>query len=107
MYPTEPARELSQYFVSDPELIPKIKTALRKANGGPQDPSLNPPTGKPPVWRIPTLKRRCFMLIVSPKKVVGWGGGNQNVEGNLLTFGYLMLGDSFGYLYFRLFNGHP
>ena len=54
MYPTEPARELSQYFVSDPELIPKIKTALRKVNGGPQDPSLNPLTGKPPVWRIPT-----------------------------------------------------
>ena len=54
MYPTEPARELSQYFVSDPELIPKIKTALRKVNGGPQDPSLTPLTGKPPVWRIPT-----------------------------------------------------
>ena len=56
MYPTEPARELSQYFVSDPELIPKIKTALRKVNGGPQDPSLNPLTGKPPVWRIPILR---------------------------------------------------
>ena len=55
MYPTEPARELSQYFVSDPELIPKIKTALRKVNGGPQDPSLNPLTGKPPVWRIPRI----------------------------------------------------
>ena len=54
MYPTEPARELSQYFVPDPELIPKIKTALREVNGGPQDPSLNPLTGKPPVWRIPT-----------------------------------------------------
>ena len=33
------------------------------------------------------LKRRCFMLIVSPEKVVGWGGGNQNDEGDLLTIG--------------------
>ena len=34
-----------------------------------------------------SLDRRRFMLIVSPKKVVGWRGGNQNVEGDLLTFG--------------------
>ena len=51
-----------------------------------------------------SLDRRCFMLIVSPKRVVGWRGGNQNVEGDLLTFGYLMLDDSLGYPYFRLFN---
>ena len=50
-----------------------------------------------------SLRRRCFMLIVSPKKVVGWGGGNQNVEGDLLAIGYLMLDD---YLPFhdRLFH---
>ena len=34
-----------------------------------------------------SLDRRCFMFIVSPKKVVGCRGGNQNVEGDLLTFG--------------------
>jgi hypothetical protein len=45
-----------------------------------------------------------FMLIVSPKKVVGWRGGNQNVEGDLLTIGYLMLNDSLGYPYYRLIN---
>ena len=55
MYPTEPARELSQYFVSDPELIPKIKTALRKVNGGPQDPSLNPPYGQTPGLAHPDI----------------------------------------------------
>ena len=38
---------------------------------------------------------------------VGWGGGNRYVEGDLLTFGYLMLNDSLGYPYFRLFNGNP
>ena len=36
---------------------------------------------------------------------VGWGGGNRYVEGDLLTFGYLMLFDTFplltiGYLMF-------
>ena len=35
---------------------------------------------------------------------VGCRGGNRYVEGDLLTFGYLMLDDSLGYLYFRLFN---
>ena len=34
-------------------------------------------------------------------------GGNRYVEGDLLTFGYLMLDDSLGYPYFRLFNGNP
>ena len=38
---------------------------------------------------------------------VGWGGGNRYVEGDLLTFGYLMLYDALGYPYFRLFNGNP
>ena len=38
---------------------------------------------------------------------VGWGGGNRYVEGDLLTFGYLILNDSLGYPYFRLFNGNP
>ena len=38
---------------------------------------------------------------------VGWGGGNRYVEGDLLTFGYLMLNDSLGYPYFRLFIGNP
>jgi hypothetical protein len=35
--------------------------------------------------------------------VVGWGDGNQNVEGDLLTIGYLMLDD---YLpsHYRLLN---
>ena len=41
-----------------------------------------------------SLDRRCFMFIVSPKKVVGCRGGNRYVEGDLLTFGYLMLNDS-------------
>ena len=31
---------------------------------------------------------------VSPKKVGGCRGGDQNVEGDLLTIGYLMLDDS-------------
>ena len=35
---------------------------------------------------------------------VGWGGGNRYVEGDLLTFGYLMLNDSLGYPYYRLIN---
>ena len=50
-----------------------------------------------------SLDRRCFMFIVSPKRVVGWGGGNQNVEGDLLTIGYLMLDDSLP-SHYRLFN---
>ena len=29
------------------------------------------------------------------------------IKGDLLTFGYLMLDDSLGYPYFRLFNGNP
>ena len=71
MYPTEPARELSQYFVSDPELIPKIKTALRMVNGGPQDPSLNPLTGKPPVWRIPILATPRISANTTTKLLLG------------------------------------
>ena len=35
---------------------------------------------------------------------VGCRGGNRYVEGDLLTFGYLMLDDSLGYPYYRLFN---
>ena len=35
------------------------------------------------------------------------GGGNPNVEGDLLTFGCLMLDDALGYPYIRLFNGNP
>ena len=35
---------------------------------------------------------------------VGCRGGNQNVEGGLLTFGLLMLDDSFGFPYYRLIN---
>ncbi len=35
---------------------------------------------------------------------VGCRGGNRYVEGDLLTFGYLMLNDSLGYPYYRLFN---
>ena len=35
--------------------------------------------------------------------VVGWGDGNQNVEGDLLTIGYLMLDDYLPSQY-RLFN---
>ena len=38
---------------------------------------------------------------------VGCRGGNRYVEGDLLTFGYLMLDGSLGYPYFRLFNGNP
>ena len=38
---------------------------------------------------------------------VGCRGGNRYVEGDLLTFGYLMLNDSLGDPYFRLFNGNP
>ena len=38
---------------------------------------------------------------------VGCRGGNRYVEGELLTFGYLVLDDSLGYPYFRLFNGTP
>ena len=34
----------------------------------------------------PTHVRKT-MVIVSPKRVVGCKGGNQNVEGDLLTFG--------------------
>ena len=33
------------------------------------------------------LDRRCFMFIVSPKKVVGCRGGNRYVEWEPLTFG--------------------
>ena len=44
------------------------------------------------------------MLIVSPKKVVGRGGGNQDVEGDLLTFGHLILDDALGYPYYRLIS---
>ena len=36
--------------------------------------------------------------------LVGCRGGNRYVEGDLLTFGYLMLDDSLGYYYYRLFN---
>ena len=35
------------------------------------------------------------------------GGGNRYVEGDLFTFGYLMLDDALGYPYFPLFNGNP
>ena len=35
---------------------------------------------------------------------VGCRGGNRYVEGESLTFGYLMLDDSLGYPYYRLFN---
>ena len=59
-----------------------------------------------------------FLFIVSPKKVVGYRGGNRYVEGESLTFGelmlddylpsctigYLMLDNSFGFPYYRLFN---
>ena len=31
--------------------------------------------------------QRCFMVVVSPQKVVGCKGGNQNADGDLLTFG--------------------
>ena len=46
----------------------------------------------------------CFEFILSPKKVVGCRGGNQNVEGDPFTFGSLMFDDSLGFLYYRLFN---
>ena len=51
-----------------------------------------------------SLDRRCFMLIVSPKTVVGCRGGNLYVEGDLFTFGYLILDDALGYPYYWLFN---
>ena len=39
----------------------------------------------------PSIVTECGRVRVrgrgSPKKVVGWGGGNQNVEGASLTFG--------------------
>ena len=41
---------------------------------------------------------------LSPKKVVGCRGGDRYFEGEPLTFGYLVLDDSFGYHYYRLFN---
>ena len=41
-----------------------------------------------------SLDRRSIEFIVSPKKVVGCRGGNQNVEWDSLTFGELILDDS-------------
>ena len=35
---------------------------------------------------------------------VGCRGGNRYVEGDVLTFGKLMLDDALGYLYYRLFK---
>ena len=35
---------------------------------------------------------------------VGCRGGNRYVEGDLLTFGYLMLDDALGFPYYRLIN---
>ena len=39
--------------------------------------------------------------------LVGCRGGNRYVEGDLLTFGCLMLDDALGYPYYRLFNVRP
>ena len=35
---------------------------------------------------------------------VRYRGGNRYVEGDLLTFGYLMLDDALGFPYYRLIN---
>ena len=39
-----------------------------------------------------------------PTTPVGCRGGNQYVERDLLTFGYLMLNDALGFPYYRLIN---
>ena len=65
------------------------------------------PSGvSPKLTRFPQAHSTGVVLcsLCPPKKVVGCRGGNQKVEGGLLTFGHLMLDDSLGFPYYRLIN---